>query len=183
MHDNRHKDVSVKKEEIHLWDIKRILLGQAPPEFLPEVFIRTLLVYVAAIVVMRWMGNRMNGQQTIVELSVMVMMGAIISVPMQVPDRGILQGLLVLLATLFLLRNINWLGFKNTKFEKTVQGEVVLLVKVCCRRANWQKQKSPTSSSSKPCEAKKYSTWAVSILCRNFFKGSRAGYCEIRSQR
>ena len=121
--------ILLKKEEIHLWDIKRILLGQAPPEFLLEVLIRTLIVYVAAIVVMRWMGKRMNGQQTIVELSVMVMLGAIISVPMQVPDRGILQGLLVLLVTLALLRIINWLGFKKSTIEKAVQGEVVLLVK------------------------------------------------------
>src|SRR5947209_8169180 len=94
----------MKKEQIQLWDIKRILFGQAPPEFLVEVFIRSLVIYVAAIIVMRWMGKRMNGQHSIIELSVMVMMGAIIAVPMQVPDRGMLQGVLILLVTLFLLR-------------------------------------------------------------------------------
>lgn len=119
----------MKKEEIHLWDIKRILFGQAPPEFLLEVFIRTLVVYIAAIVVMRWMGKRMNGQLTIIELAVMVMMGAIISVPMQVPDRGILQGLLVLLATLFFLRMINWASYRSPKFEALVHGHVVTIVK------------------------------------------------------
>lgn len=119
----------MKKEEIHLWDVKRILLGDAPPEFMLEVFIRSLLVYLIAIVVMRWMGKRMNGQHTIIELSVMVMMGAIISLPMQAPDRGILQGVLVLLVTLILLRGINWLGFRNSRFEKLVQGESFVLVK------------------------------------------------------
>lgn len=119
----------MKKEEIYLWDVKRILFGQAPPEFLLEVFIRSLIVYVAALIVMRWMGKRMNGQLTIIELSVMVMMGAIISVPMQIPDRGILQGLLVLRATLFFLRFTNRLSFRSTRFEDLVQGSVVTLVK------------------------------------------------------
>lgn len=119
----------MKKEEIHLWDIKRILLGQTPPEFLLEVFIRSLIVYLIAIVVVRAMGKRMNGTHSIIELAVMVMMGAIISLPMQAPDRGILQGVLVLLVTLLLLRSVNWIGFKNSKFEKVVHGDVITLVK------------------------------------------------------
>lgn len=118
----------MKKEEIQLWDLKRILLGQAPPEFLLEVLIRSLVVYLAAVVVMRWMGKRMNGQHSIIEISVMVMMGAIISAPMQVPDRGILQGILVLLVTLFLLRSLNGLSFKKPAFEEVVLGKVSTLV-------------------------------------------------------
>jgi uncharacterized membrane protein YcaP (DUF421 family) len=71
----------------------------------------------------------MNGQHSIIELAVMVMMGAIISLPMQAPDRGILQGVLVLLITLILLRSINLMGFKSAKFEKVVHGDVFVLVK------------------------------------------------------
>lgn len=119
----------MKKEEIHLWDIKRILFGQAPAEFMLEVFVRSVIVYIIAIVVVRAMGKRMNGQHTIVELAVMVMMGAIVSLPMQAPDRGILQGVLVLLVTLLLLRGVNWLSYKNKRFETTVQGEPFTLIK------------------------------------------------------
>jgi uncharacterized membrane protein YcaP (DUF421 family) len=119
----------MKKEEIHLWDIKRILFGQAPPEFLLEVLIRSLIIYIATIIIMRWLGKRMNGQLTIVELSVMIVMGATISVPMQLPDRGLLQGFVVLLCILLFLRGINWIAFHNSKFEKLIQGEVSVLVK------------------------------------------------------
>src|SRR3982750_3522578 len=98
--------VFMKKEEIHLWDVKRILIGQAPPEFLLDVLIRSLIMYIAAILVLRWMGKRMNGQLSIIELAVMVTMGAILAVPMQIPDRGLLQGLLVLVTILALLRGI-----------------------------------------------------------------------------
>jgi hypothetical protein len=120
---------NMKKEEINLWDIKRILFGNAPPEFLVEVFIRALIIYIAAIIVMRLMGKRMNGQLTILELAVIVTMGAILAVPMQIPDRGILQGFVCLLCFLFFLRGINWLAFRNTKFEKVLQGEVSTVIK------------------------------------------------------
>jgi uncharacterized membrane protein YcaP (DUF421 family) len=119
----------VKKEEIHLWDIKRILLGQASAEFLVEVLIRSLIIYLLALVAMRLLGKRMNGQLTIVELAVMVMMGAIIAVPMQMPDKGILQGFVILLIVLFLHRGLNLIAFKNTRFEKTLQGELTILIK------------------------------------------------------
>lgn len=119
----------MKKEEIHLWDVKRILLGDVPPEFLLEVLIRSVIVYVIAIIVVRGMGKRMNGQHTVIELAVMVMMGAIISLPMQAPDRGILQGVLILFFTLFMLRAVNWLGFKYGRLERLFQGELVILVK------------------------------------------------------
>jgi uncharacterized membrane protein YcaP (DUF421 family) len=135
----------MKKEEIHLWDIKRILLGNAPPEFLLEVFIRSVVVYVLAVIVVRLMGKRMNGQHTIIELAVMVMMGAIISLPMQAPDRGILQGVLVLFMTLLLLRSVNWLGVRNSRFEKMIQGELFVLVKDGVLQKDVQKRTNITN--------------------------------------
>jgi uncharacterized membrane protein YcaP (DUF421 family) len=119
----------MKKEEIHLWDLKRILFGQAPPEFLLEVLIRSLIIYISVIIVMRLVGKRMNGQLTIIEMSVMVMMGAILSLPMQAPDRGVLQGILLLIAILLLLRGLNLLAFKSSRLEKLLHGEAALLVK------------------------------------------------------
>lgn len=119
----------MKKEEIIPFDLRRILLGQAPPEFLAEVLIRTLIVYLAAIVVVRLLGKRMNGQLSILEMSVMVLMGAILSLPMQAADRGIVQGFVALLTVLLLLRGINWLTFRKPAIEQLVHGHTVLLVK------------------------------------------------------
>jgi uncharacterized membrane protein YcaP (DUF421 family) len=119
----------MKKEEIHLWDLKRILFGQSPPEFLLEVFIRTLIIYLSVIIIGRFLGKRMNGQLSIIEKSVMVMMGAILAVPMQAPERGIVQGIILLLGILLLLRGINWLAFENKRLERLVHGGTALLIK------------------------------------------------------
>lgn len=119
----------MKKDEIYLDDIKRILFGLAPPEFLIEVFFRTLIVYIALLFIIRWLGKRMSGQLTIMEMAVMLTIGAIVSVPMQVPDRGLLQGAILLLCTVLFQRGISFLGFKSGKIEDLTQGKASMLVK------------------------------------------------------
>ena len=119
----------MKKEEIHLGDIRRILFGQAPPEFMIEVFIRTAIIFIVLLLIVRLMGKRMSGQITITELAVMVTLGAIVSPVMQLPDRGLLFGVVVLTVSLLFQRYINLWGFKNEKVEKATQGRMSLLVK------------------------------------------------------
>lgn len=119
----------MKKDEIHLEDIKRILFGLAPPEFLLEVFIRSLIIFVILLFVIRLLGKRMSGQLTIMELAVMLTLGAIVAVPMQMPDRGILQGVILLLIIALCHRGISYLGFIHGKIEDVTQGKSSLLVK------------------------------------------------------
>jgi uncharacterized membrane protein YcaP (DUF421 family) len=71
----------------------------------------------------------MNGKLTVIEMAVVLMMGAIVSVPMQSPDRGILQGLLVLTCAFLFQYGINWLVFKNKKVENFIIGQGSILVK------------------------------------------------------
>jgi uncharacterized membrane protein YcaP (DUF421 family) len=119
----------MKKEDIHWDDWHRILFGAAPASFLLEVLIRTIIMYLILLVVLRLMGKRMGGQLTISELAVMVTLGAIICVPMQIPDRGVLQGLFVIVCALVFQRSFTWLGFSSSKWEIILQGKESVLVK------------------------------------------------------
>ena len=118
----------MKKEEIHLGDWQRILLGNAPLEFLLEAVLRTLVVYLVLLITMRLLGKRMNGQLSVAELSVMIMLGGIVSVPMEVPDRGLLHGALVLACLLGLFRLVNWLAFQYRRVERLTRGELRIVV-------------------------------------------------------
>jgi uncharacterized membrane protein YcaP (DUF421 family) len=124
--------VVVKKEDIHLSDLKRILLGQAPLEFMLEAFLRTLFIFVLLLIALRLSGKRMNRQLTIVEMAVMIMLGAIVSVPMQIPNRGLLPGVLILSCIVVFHRGINWLSYKEEKIERLTQGAMCTLVKDGC---------------------------------------------------
>jgi uncharacterized membrane protein YcaP (DUF421 family) len=66
---------------IRLTDWKRILFGTAPASFLLEVLARTAVMYVALLVVLRLLGKRMSGQITILEMAILISLGAIVSVP------------------------------------------------------------------------------------------------------
>ncbi|MCK8493532.1 MULTISPECIES: DUF421 domain-containing protein [Spirosoma] len=119
----------MNKEEIKLGDWQRILFGNAPIEFLAEVFVRTMLIYLILLVVMRLLGKRMNGQLTNLELAVMLTMGAIVSPAMQLPDRGFLAGVMAMICALIFLRGTNSLGFRSSKAETIIQGTETVIVK------------------------------------------------------
>jgi uncharacterized membrane protein YcaP (DUF421 family) len=115
--------------EFKAWDWKRIFIGEAPPEFLVEVFLRTVIVFMILMVTVRLLGKRMSGQISIVELAVMVTLGAIISPGMQLPDRAILYVPLALAVILLLHKLVNTYAAKNERFEKLVEGSMGCLVK------------------------------------------------------
>lgn len=119
----------MKKEDIHLWDVQRILLGEAPASFLLEVFVRTVFIYLMLLIAVRLMGKRMSGQLTIAEMAVMLTLGAIVSPAMQIPNVGLLQGTLILVLALTFQRGVNWLEFRNENLEELSHGKVTMLVK------------------------------------------------------
>ena len=120
---------TMKPEDIKLTDWKRILLGNAPADFLIEVLLRTLIIYLALIVTMRIAGKRMTGQLTILEMGVMICLGAIVSVPMQMPQNGVLVGMLLLGCMLVFQRGLGRLGFERRNVELLAHGDLVPLVK------------------------------------------------------
>ncbi|MGK3968516.1 DUF421 domain-containing protein [Sorangium sp. So ce118] len=119
----------MKEQEIVPWDVKRILLGQTPAAFLLEVLVRTAVVYLALLVVVRLLGKRMSGQITILEMGVMLSLGAIVSVPFLTPDRGIVIGVLLLVAILALQQGVSWWGTRSPKVELLSQGRATPLVR------------------------------------------------------
>ncbi len=65
----------MEKYEIIPLDMQRMLFGDAPAAYLLECGIRTLIVYIILLIVLKFMGKRMNGQLTITELAVMLSLG------------------------------------------------------------------------------------------------------------
>ena len=119
----------MKKEEIHLDDIQRILFGAAPPEFLIEVFARAVIMYLALVFIVRLLGKRTNAQLTITERSVFITLGAIIAMPMQGPPTGILVGIVILISIMIFQRSLTRTFFMSSKWEELIQGRIRLLVK------------------------------------------------------
>lgn len=119
----------MKKENIQLGDWERLFFGNTPIEFMVEVFLRTIFIYLLLLLILRLLGKRMTSQASILELAVMVTLGAIIALPMQDPQTGLLPGVVILFCVLGFHRFSNWVSFKSTRTEKLVQGKMSMLVK------------------------------------------------------
>lgn len=119
----------MEKEDISFGDWQRWLFGDAPPAFMGEVLLRAVVMFVAVVVLMRLMGRRMKGEISIAELAVVLTFGAIIGGTMHQPKSGLLPGLLVLGAVLFMHRFTNWLAFKYHALEALEQGHPVVLLR------------------------------------------------------
>jgi uncharacterized membrane protein YcaP (DUF421 family) len=70
----------------------------------------------------------MAAKLTITELAVMLTLGAIASVPMQIPERGILLGVLTLICAYTFQRGFNWLAVKYHNIEKISQDSMDIVV-------------------------------------------------------
>lgn len=116
-------------ETTHLSNWHRILFGEAPADFLIEVFVRTIIIFLILQTVVRGLGKRMAGQLTVSEMAVMITLGAIIAAPIQLPDRGIITGIVILGCAWAFQRGVNYLGVKSQVMEHVLQGKESLLVK------------------------------------------------------
>jgi uncharacterized membrane protein YcaP (DUF421 family) len=119
----------MKKEDIRISDIGRILLGEAPGIFLLEVLLRSVVTYIVLLAVVKLLGKRMSGRLTSTEMAVMLMFGAIVSSAMQIPDRGVLEGIYVLFLVLLFQRLLTLWTVRNRKMEDFTLGTMRLLIK------------------------------------------------------
>lgn len=117
------------EKDYELLDWHRLIIGDNPWGFALEVLGRTIVIYLCLIVVMRLLGKRMHAQLNIMDLAVMLTLGAIASVPMQAFDRGILPGVVLLVSILFLHQASTILIYKNRKIEIVTQGVISLVIK------------------------------------------------------
>jgi len=102
-------------EKVKAFDLDRMLFGEAPPEYLIEIFFRGLVLYLFILFIVRWLGKRMAGKLTITEMVLMVTLGGSIAVAMQAPDGGTLVGFVVLTCALLFERGLSRLILLSKK--------------------------------------------------------------------
>src|SRR4051812_38515819 len=107
----------MEQQQASLTDVHRILMGDAPWIFAVELIIRLLIVYFLLLLFMRLMGKQVASEMSCSELAVILMLGAIVGLPIQSPERGLLPAIAVLLVVLVLERGLAYWSFKNRKIE------------------------------------------------------------------
>src|SRR5688572_27455690 len=108
---------------------KALMLGDENWDFLPEIMLRTVIMFTVVVVSLRLLGKRGVKQLSIFELVVIISLGSAAGDPMFYKDVGILPAIVVFAIIVGLYSLITYFIGKNKRFEDLVEGKPVCLIK------------------------------------------------------
>ena len=118
----------MNKEDIKIDDWGRIFLGDVPPEFIIEVIIRLVFIYVILVVSLRLLGRRMESMLSRGEMVTLVTLGASVGVAIHTPERGLLPSVMVILVIISLQALQAYITSRNSKTERLLLDQISTLV-------------------------------------------------------
>ena len=111
-----------------MFDWERILFNEAPANFLLEVALRSTIMFLSLLIVLKIAGKRGVKQLSIFEMVIIISLGSAAGDPMFYEDVGIVHALIVFLIVLVMYRFITWVTGKSRLVEKFLEGETECLV-------------------------------------------------------
>lgn len=120
---------------VEVFDLQRMLIGDESPLFLLEIVVRTLIVYLYALLLLRWLGSRTIGQLSTVEFLLVIALGSAVGDAMFYPDVPLVHALLVVTVVVFANKGLDMLIARFKKAERAIDGtpEEVIRDGVLCK--------------------------------------------------
>jgi len=109
-------------QAINILDWKRMLFGDEPPLYLLEILIRTLIIYVYTLGLLRWLGSRTIGQLSTVEFLLVIALGSAVGDAMFYPDVPLLHALLVVTIVVLANKGLDILISRFKTAERAIDG-------------------------------------------------------------
>ena len=110
-------------------EFDRIFFGDLSLEVVLEIILRTTVMYLYTLALIRLLGKRGLGQLSVFELVILIALGSAVGDPMFYEDVPLVHGLLVITVIVTLERLLVKLTERNARVERLVESFPVLLVK------------------------------------------------------
>lgn len=104
------------------FDLQKMLIGDLPWTFTFEIVVRTMIMYLFTVLVVRLMGKRGMGQIAPFEFVIIVALGSAVGDPMFYPDVPLLHAMVVLTTIVVLHRGLAWVTEGHEQMERFVEG-------------------------------------------------------------
>ena len=111
------------------FDLHRMFIGDAPLLFLLEIVVRTAVMYLYTIALVRTMGSRTLGQLSMVEFLLVVAIGSAVGDPMFYAEVPLIHGMLVITIVVGINRLIVEITNRNEAAEIVFDGKPRCLVR------------------------------------------------------
>lgn len=109
-------------------DWKRILFNDLPPNFLIEVFFRSLIMFTVLLLAMKVAGKRGVRQLSIFETVIIIALGSAAGDPMLYDDVGIIPAITVIIVIIIFYKSITWLTAISPNFERFIEGKTECII-------------------------------------------------------
>jgi|EndMetStandDraft_2_1072991.scaffolds.fasta_scaffold06594_3 uncharacterized membrane protein YcaP (DUF421 family) len=109
-------------QAITVLDWQRMLFGDEPPLYLLEVLVRTLIIYVYTLGLLRWLGSRTIGQLSTVEFLLVIALGSAVGDAMFYPDVPLLHALAVVTVVVLANKGLDILIARFKTAERAIDG-------------------------------------------------------------
>ena len=124
---------------VHLWssveppkmrplDFGRMFIGDAPLLFIVEVALRTTIIFVYTLLLLRLLGKRGVAQLSLFEVTIIIGLGSAVGDPMFQPDVPLVHAMVVIAVIVVLYRVFMAFVRTSEMFERFVEGEPSCLV-------------------------------------------------------
>lgn len=110
-------------------DFEKIIFGDENWTFIPEIIIRTLIMYIIILVSLRLLGKRGVKQLSIFELVVIISLGSAAGDPMFYKEVGIGSAILVFAVVVSAYKLTSFLVGKSVPIAKVVEGTSTCLIR------------------------------------------------------
>ncbi|MGX1641157.1 MULTISPECIES: DUF421 domain-containing protein [Sphingobacterium] len=107
----------------------KILFDGASSELLVEIVLRTLIMFLLILIILRISGRRGVRQLTLFEVAIILGLGSAAGDPMFQDDLPILHAILVFLTVILLYKGITWLTAKFSFVNKIMEGDPFVVVR------------------------------------------------------
>jgi uncharacterized membrane protein YcaP (DUF421 family) len=113
---------------VQVFDLHRMLIGDLPWLFTCEVIVRTVVMYVYVLALIRLLSKRAIGQLSLVEFLLVVALGSAVGDPMFYPDVPLLHGMAVITVIVMLNRGLDFGIAHSEVVERLLEGHPQQLV-------------------------------------------------------
>lgn len=107
---------------------QRILFNDLPAHFLAEVALRSVIMFILLLIVLKLTGKRGIKQLSVFETVIIISLGSAAGDPMFYEDVGLVPAFGVFVIVLVLYRSVTWLTGKSPAFERLMEGKTECLI-------------------------------------------------------
>ena len=111
------------------FDLHRIFLGDLPGAFYLEIVLRTAVMFMFALILIRTLGKRSLGQLSIFDFVIIIALGSAVGDPMFYEDVPLLYGMVAVAVVVALERALALLTSRQARVERMVDSSPTVLVR------------------------------------------------------